>query len=147
MGRHLKSAHGLFNEDSQISNLQTLTKLLKPNKLTLEDKVNRKLALAIGTSSAPNSLIKNKFFVSAIKQLSPGFKLYNRKQVSSLILEESNKIINLIQERIEKTKNNGSNMKAALKKTKEKLFEGGEIDLDKSSYSELKGSFNFVKTE
>ncbi|MES1906443.1 MAG: hypothetical protein MHPSP_004309 [Paramarteilia canceri] len=175
-------------------------KNLKPNELTLEDEVNRKLDLTIGTSSAPNSFIENKFFVSAIKQLSPGFKLYNRKQISSLILGEFNKIKILIKERVEKYKSisicadfwslptdrflgimihyyldvikdeinlelgefdlnidstklfhiitdNSSNMKAAFKKTKEKLFEGGEIDFDKSPYCELKGSFNYAESE
>ncbi|MES1906726.1 MAG: hypothetical protein MHPSP_004884, partial [Paramarteilia canceri] len=42
---------------------------------------------------------------------------------------------------------NGSNMKAAFKKTNEKLFEGGEIDFDKSPYCKLKGSFNYAESE
>ncbi|MES1904218.1 MAG: hypothetical protein MHPSP_004862, partial [Paramarteilia canceri] len=38
-------------------------------------------------------------------------------------------------------------MKAAFKKTNEKLFEGGEIDFDKSPYCKLKGSFNYAESE
>lgn len=221
MARHLKHIHEIEpeSETNTAQNL-TLNTYAKFDNLSFDESVNRKFALAIGTSSAPNSFIENDHFVSAIKLLKPDFQLLKRKQVSNVISKESQQILLTIKDNVEKASSvsicadfwslktfgflkitihyyadgqmntnticlkkvphphtaevvmaetnlalsmfdlcvddpklshiitdNGSNMKAAFKKTKGSLIDSGEIDIDSNDDVELCSDFDLEKTE
>ena len=73
---HLRSAHNLVKTTASTLKQTRLDLPIKRNNLSQEDQkvANRKLSLAIGASSIPNSIVEDPFFKDFIGFICPGHR-------------------------------------------------------------------------